>query len=73
MMITYLVTAMISLSSPAQITEITSVRVPSIKICRKMVDSYVTETLKISSRITRTYLCVDKDESGRGGYRHVAE
>lgn len=59
-MITYLVTAVMSLSSPAQVTEITSVRVPSIEICRKMVDSYVTETLKTKGRITRTYLCVDK-------------
>ena len=72
-MITYLVTAVMSLSSPAQVTEITSVRVPSIEICHKVIGNYVTEALKISSRITRTYLCVDKDESGKGGYRHVAE
>ncbi len=72
-MITYLVTAMMSLGSPAQITEITSVRVPNIEICHTMVDGYVTEALKVSSRITRTYLCVDKDESYRGGNSYVTE
>ena len=72
-MITYLVTAVISLSSPPQITEITSVRVPSIEICHKMVDDYVTEALRVSNKITRTYLCVDRDGTGKGGDSHVAE
>jgi hypothetical protein len=72
-MITYLIIAVISLSSPAQITEITSIRMPNIEICHKVIGNYVTEALKISSRITRTYLCVDKDESDRGGNSYVTE
>ena len=72
-MITYLVTAVISLSSPAQITEITSVRMPNIEICHKVIGNYVEEALKVSNKITRTYLCVDKDESGKGGNSYVTE
>ena len=72
-MITYLIIAVISLSSPAQITEITSIRMPNIEICHKVIGNYVTEVLRTKGRITRTYLCVDRDETGKGGYRHVAE
>ena len=72
-MITYLVTAVISLSSPSQIMEITSVRMPNIEICHKVIGNYVEEALKVSNKITRTYLCVDKDESDKGGNSYVAE
>tara|TARA_R110001592_G_scaffold63302_3_gene193809 strand:- start:1673 stop:1885 length:213 start_codon:yes stop_codon:yes gene_type:complete len=70
MMVTYLVIAVVSLS---QITEITKVRVPNNEICHKMIDNYVTEALKNKKKPTRTYLCVDRDESDKGGEGYATE
>ena len=38
-----------------------------------MIDSYVTEALKNKKKPTRTYLCVDRDESDKGGEGYATE